>query len=39
VRRRDSHIVRDDLLKDGGEIVSLTCWQSFTPRHVSGTHF
>jgi hypothetical protein len=26
-------------LTDGGEIVSLTCRPSFTPRKISGTHF
>jgi hypothetical protein len=39
VGRRGSHIVLDDWLTDGGEVVSLMRRQSFTPRYILGTHF
>jgi hypothetical protein len=29
----------DNQLKDDGEVVSLTCRPSFTPRKIPGTHF
>jgi hypothetical protein len=29
----------DSRLTDGGEVVSLMCWPSFTPREIPGTHF
>jgi hypothetical protein len=29
----------DSQLTDGGEVVSLMCWPSFTPRKIPGTHF
>jgi hypothetical protein len=29
----------DNRLTDGGEVVSLTRRQSFTPRKIAGTHF
>jgi hypothetical protein len=29
----------DNLLIDGGEVVSLMHWQPFTPREIPGTHF
>jgi hypothetical protein len=29
----------DNRLTDGGEVVSLMCWQPYTPRKILGTHF
>jgi hypothetical protein len=29
----------DSWLTDGGEVISLTCQPSFTPRKIPGTHF
>jgi hypothetical protein len=28
----------DNRLKDGGEVISLTRWQRFTPRNIPDTH-
>jgi hypothetical protein len=29
----------DNRLTDGSEVVSVICWQPFTPRKISGIHF
>jgi hypothetical protein len=34
---RLSHIL-DNRLTDGGKVVNLTLWPSFTPRKIAGTH-
>jgi hypothetical protein len=39
VRRRGAPHLLDNRLTDGGEFVSLTRRQPFTPRKILGTHF
>jgi hypothetical protein len=39
VRRRGSHILLDNRLTDGGEVVNLTRRPTFNPRKIPGTTF